>query len=591
MRRDSIKISPGFSDMSRDMKGSGCDDKTSRAERRWRRRELNCYGTASRTAAKSRGNKAVVIDNNVRKVEDEVDVDNKLVLDTYVSIIDVDNDDHVDGSDIEAKTNCENDNDIDKDNCADGSNIDAKNGYDNDNDIDKDNHADGSNIDANNGYDNDNDDYADPDYKMFLQNLREEGKSYVYSTIVGNKLVCIRYEQEEEEENDDEEKGSTWRDETGNLGTAGSDSIREQRGDSVDSQKKFETEREPCNRRSRSGVSSVPKNNCNTELDIDEDYLTMLNSGIKDYDSDIMENVGTGNLGTRGADSIREQTSSPVESLQSQETEREPRHSEVSSVPKNNFNTVLDMDVDEDYQTFLSSYRACCDNESWVPVGCKLKGTSLSDRRNSQTSDKTFDTPFVQSDYDEDYLLFLNSNPIIDGEQFMGDRNITNVEGGSNSSDSDDLVILEPNQIGENTPFVPSKIFDSSCFENETNQRQLLACDQSLFRRRLMEYLEKPYNQEEYNGYLKEVHRRRHKGRHFETRQGVVKSYPTYGFNKSYLELYPDLEKAISEFKEPRRVLFLLRGFIFWLQNLIYDHDGIFQPWRDESCLEILRKM
>ncbi|CAL0307872.1 unnamed protein product [Lupinus luteus] len=561
--------------MSRSSKGSGCDDKTSRAERRWRRRELNSYGSASRTAVKSRGNKAVVIDNNVHMIEDEVDVENKLVLDAYAALNDVDKDNHVDGSNIGAKTSCENDNDIDKNNCVDG-----------------------SNIDANNGYNNVNDDYADPDYKMFLQNLREEGKSYVYSAIVGNKLVHIRYEEEEEEEEeetDDKEKGSTSRDETGNLVTARSNSIREQRGDSVDPQENLETVTEPCNRRSHSGVSSVPNNNCNTELDIDEDYLTILNSGIKDYDSDSLENVRTGNLGTRGTDSIREQTSSPVESLQRQETERGPRNlrrrSEVSTVPKNNFNTGLDIDVDEDYQTFLSSYRECCDNGSWVPVGCKLKGTSLSVRRNSRTSVKTFDIPFVQSDYDEDYQLFLNSNPIIDGEPFMGHRNITNVEGGSNSSDSDDLILLEPNQIGENTPFIPSKVFDSSCFENETNQRQLPACDKSQFRRRLMEYLEKPYNQEEYDGYLNEVHRQRHKDRHFETRQGVVTSYPTYGFNKSYLELYPDLEKAIAEFKEPHRVLFLLRGFIFWLQNLIYDHDGIFQPWCDESCLEILRKM
>ncbi|OIW16634.1 hypothetical protein TanjilG_01873 [Lupinus angustifolius] len=511
--------------MSRNLKGCGCDDEISRAERRWRRRELNSCGSTSRTTAKSRGNKAVVIGNNVHMVEDEVDVENKIVLDTSVSLKDVDKDSHVDGSNIGANTSCENDNDISKDNCVDGSKIDAN---------------------------NDSDDYADPDYTMFLQNLREEGKSYVYSAIVGNQLVHIRYEQEEEENDDEEEKASTWRDETGNLGAAGSDSIRKQRGDSVDSQKNLETEKEPCNRRSHSGVSSVHKNNCNTELDIDvdEDYLTVLISGIKDYDDDSLENVGTGNLGTRETDSIREQSSSPVEPLQSPETERGPRdlrrRSKVSSVPKNNFNTGLDIDVDEDYQTFLSSYRACCNNESWVPVGHKLKGTSLSVRWNSRTSDKTFDTPFLQSDYDEDYLLFLNSNPIIDGEPLMGDRNITNVEGGSNSSDLDDLVLLEPNQIGENTPFIPSKMFDSSCLENETNQRQFPACDQSQFRRRLMEYLEKPYNQEEYNGYLTEVHRQRHKDRHFETRQGVVRSYPTYGFNKSYLQLYPGRSNIFS---------------------------------------------
>ncbi|OIW02456.1 hypothetical protein TanjilG_05049 [Lupinus angustifolius] len=510
--------------MSGNLEGS--DDKRSRAERRWRRRELNCYGSAPRTTVK---------------------VENKISLEAYVSVIDLDEDSRVDSTDINDKTGYNN---ADKDDCIGGSDIVAETGY-NDIDVDKDNHIDGSDIDidVNTGYNNDNDDDSDPDYKKFLENLRVEGNSYVYSVIVGNQRVHIRYEQDEEEENNDdkveEEKGFTWRGETGNLGIADSDSTREQIGGSVDSQQNLETERRHSNRRSHSGTSRIPENNCNTELDIDvdEDYEIMLNSRMRDYDSDNLENVGTGNLGIRGVDSIREQTTNPVESLHSQETERGPcnksRHSEASRVQKSNDNTELEIDVDEDYQTFLNSYRTGCDSESWVPMTCELKGTSLSVRRNSGASYQAFDTPLVQSDYDEDYLLFLNSNPIIDGDLYMCDRNIISLEGDSNSSDSDDLILLEPNQIGENTPFIPSKMFDSSCFENETNPRQLPACDQSQFRRRLMEYLEKPYDQEEYDGYLTEVHRQRHKERHFETRQGVVKSYPTYGFNKSYLELYP----------------------------------------------------
>ena len=68
---------------------------------------------------------------------------------------------------------------------------------------------------------------------------------------------------------------------------------------------------------------------------------------------------------------------------------------------------------------------------------------------------------------------------------------------------------------------------------------QLSAYDQSQFRRRLMNDLQRPYDQEEYERLLLEVRQKRKKERHIETRQGVVKSYCTKGLNKSYLEVYP----------------------------------------------------
>ncbi|KAL9331024.1 hypothetical protein ACSQ67_000634 [Phaseolus vulgaris] len=169
--------------------------------------------------------------------------------------------------------------------------------------------------------------------------------------------------------------------------------------------------------------------------------------------------------------------------------------------------------------------------------------------------------------------------------------NTVNVDGDNNSSEPD-LILLEPDQIHENTPFVSSKTYDSSWFETEMNLKdnwQLSAYDHSQFRRRLMNDLQRPYDQEECDRLLLEVRQKRKKERHRETRQGVVKSYCTKGVNKSYLELYPDLAKAISKIKQPEKVLFILRGFIFWLQNLT--HEGIFRPWCDNLCLEILRKM
>ncbi|XP_061372208.1 uncharacterized protein LOC133314703 [Gastrolobium bilobum] len=363
---------------------------------------------------------------------------------------------------------------------------------------------------------------------MFLENLREEGNSYVYSCFVENQLVHIRYEGEEEEEerlcNDlkvDTKmlNGLPRKDKTRNLANTRSDSMREQTGGSMESQQSLETERGPCNRRPHQDVSSVPNINCRRDVQFD--------------------------------------------------------------------------DVDEDYQLFLNSCRT--DDDSLVYMDSELIGKSSNVRQNSQVSDQAFDTPKLECDVDEDYQLILNSARIVDGDLvYMPDRNITTtckMEGGSNSSDPD-LILLEPDQICENTPFISSKTYDSSWFESEMNprdSRKFSAYDNSQFRKRLMEYLERPYDQEECVVILNEVRRQRQKERHVETRQGVVKSYCTDGVNKSYLQLYPDLGKAIAKFKEPHRVLFLLRGFLFWLQNLT--HDGIFRPWLDKSCLEILQKM
>lgn len=65
-----------------------------------------------------------------------------------------------------------------------------------------------------------------------------------------------------------------------------------------------------------------------------------------------------------------------------------------------------------------------------------------------------------------------------------------------------------------------------------------------------MEYLEKPYDQKEYDKYMQEVRCRRHKERHRETRQGVVKSYHVDGVNKSYFEEYPGRSSIFSSFSD-----------------------------------------
>jgi len=74
---------------------------------------------------------------------------------------------------------------------------------------------------------------------------------------------------------------------------------------------------------------------------------------------------------------------------------------------------------------------------------------------------------------------------------------------------------------------------------NPEDSKQIAAYDLSEFRKRLMECLDKPYDQKEYDELLLKASKQTKKERHLETRQGVVKSYHSKGLSKSYLDMYP----------------------------------------------------
>lgn len=74
---------------------------------------------------------------------------------------------------------------------------------------------------------------------------------------------------------------------------------------------------------------------------------------------------------------------------------------------------------------------------------------------------------------------------------------------------------------------------------NPGDSKQFSA-DHSQFRRRLMECLQKPFDQQECDGFLDSVRKQTQMERHIELRGGVNKPYHVSGtVNKSYLELNP----------------------------------------------------
>jgi hypothetical protein len=74
---------------------------------------------------------------------------------------------------------------------------------------------------------------------------------------------------------------------------------------------------------------------------------------------------------------------------------------------------------------------------------------------------------------------------------------------------------------------------------NPKDNMQIAAYDDSQFRRRLLEHLDRPYDQKEYKSLLIELCDKKQLERQYETWKGVFESYDTEGVTTPYHVLYP----------------------------------------------------
>ncbi|XVF36993.1 hypothetical protein REPUB_Repub19eG0106600 [Reevesia pubescens] len=152
-----------------------------------------------------------------------------------------------------------------------------------------------------------------------------------------------------------------------------------------------------------------------------------------------------------------------------------------------------------------------------------------------------------------------------------------------------DLEIITLDNIpcneGDYTPFVPSKCFQS--LPGEEGWDGIRTSNQSQFREKVMDLLKIPYDRQEFEKLWQEVTHRKPVQGVKELRHGRMKQYPTKTNGKSYLDWYQELRMKVDEFRHDRcKILYLLRGFFFWLENTA--HEGAFQPWLDSLYLNAL---
>lgn len=181
----------------------------------------------------------------------------------------------------------------------------------------------------------------------------------------------------------------------------------------------------------------------------------------------------------------------------------------------------------------------------------------------------------VDESYQE-FLKFLENGQHLEYTPEDG-KKVTYEESDSESQ----VMILDTNPFsdGEPTPLVID-LDGEECIENLSGSKG------SIFRNELMEILQKPYDRQEYEKLWQDASQQR-------PLQGVRilrfqnKSYPLDSNGKSYLQLHGDLASAINQAQcDNRRILNLLRGFFYWLQNVV--REGSFKPWLDSSCLSTL---
>ncbi|PNX95405.1 hypothetical protein L195_g018596 [Trifolium pratense] len=303
-----------------------------------------------------------------------------------------------------------------------------------------------------------------------------------------------------------------------------------------------------------SGGSNVGFGNDNDSDEVDPDYALFLNSvWIVDGDEEYMRVKNTTNTSV-GED---RRNSSKIDSASNR--------SGSSNIGVDIGNSNDSDEVDPDYALFLNSVTIVDGDDEYMRVKNTTNTSVWEDGRNSSKIDSASNHSGGSNigvsvgngndsdEVDPDYTLPLNSVSIVDGdEEYMRVKNTTNtsqVENRSNSSDSD-LIVLESYPTCGNTPFIPSKMYDSSWFGEEMNPKdnvQTPAYDDSHFRRRLMEHLERPYDLKEYKDLINRLINRTQK----EHSEGVITPYH---------EMYPDISKAIAKVsKERPKVLYLLR--------------------------------
>uniref|UniRef100_A0A5B6YY25 Uncharacterized protein n=1 Tax=Davidia involucrata TaxID=16924 RepID=A0A5B6YY25_DAVIN len=486
------------------------------------------------------------------------------------------------------------------------------------------------------GEDNDDDDEddTDPQYKMFLEKLKEDGKSYILEVENGGMSVSIKYEVEDG--SDGEHEPPTPRQSRDVLKRVklegGKDLMNVPSKDNMKNQKnlrnilskdKMETsknlsngfEKERRNSVVEKDLKSVPEHPVSWEANrcwsqkpsskdnhlsetecgrqmVDESYQAFLNC-IKLEGDCVVLAMKDGKRVKYDEDDVESSSDSEILVTDKIETQKNLRN--ISSIDKMETPKNLSNVLEKERRTLVVEK----DLKS-VPVrpvshetnGCWNQKPSQKDNHLSKLECQC---EMVGGMVDESYQTYLHCNKqegdclvleTKDGKRVKYEEEEEDVE---SSSDSEILVIDNALHCDEGNynPFVTSRLYVSSmegddwqCVGNPNKSNH------SQFREKVLSILRRPYDHNEYEELLQEIIARKPMEGHRDLRGRII-SYPADKCSKSYLDHYSDLRRKIDAAQFDRRiVLNLLRGFFYWLKNL--SHVEAFRPWLDTACLTVM---
>uniref|UniRef100_A0A2N9G0J6 Uncharacterized protein n=1 Tax=Fagus sylvatica TaxID=28930 RepID=A0A2N9G0J6_FAGSY len=350
----------------------------------------------------------------------------------------------------------------------------------------------------------DDNDVWDPQYKMFLENLRQDGKSYALEVVINNEIsVVIKYEKE--------------------------DGL--------------------CD-----GLKLDPHENLKSCLrGVNTETARALKSSLKREKVKIPNNLGNVSSIERSDkteagrtlenDSRRKNIESPnffsgVSSIEKIEMQRTMKHflrRESMETPE----TLRDVARKESKNSMMDVNE---ENEDPSPGGTnghlrKRSGTASAEVLHPAKRECNHE---AESDMiDECYQKFLNCLENDGGNiVFMPENDIPMIyEGDVESSDDTEIIAMDkdPFRDGICSPFVASKINSFIDVDSKTCNGSPGSASHSQFRKRLMEVLRRPYNAKEYEELRHEVSHRKPMVGHRELRGGTI-AYPTKSVGESYLD-------------------------------------------------------
>ncbi|KAG5222661.1 Ribosome biogenesis protein [Salix suchowensis] len=186
---------------------------------------------------------------------------------------------------------------------------------------------------------------------------------------------------------------------------------------------------------------------------------------------------------------------------------------------------------------------------------------------------------------DHSYQIFLNSLKKDGGYAAFAPQSGKGVlfgEEEQGSSDSE-VIVMDKDRFfdGKDTPFVSSKAYfveDEGWMDNGVSSK---------FREELLKILEKPYDEREFEDLWQRISHRSHVNRDINLRSGCIR-FKTAAIGKSYLDHHADLEAKIQSAQSNQpEILNLMRGFFYWLMNASHAGSRALRPWLDSSCLKV----